>query len=62
MGALSLITGDYKTRKKKNDQNKLTNLSSTFRIAATPGEKRPSSLREQPTLKVVKEKMIKRTR
>ena len=33
MGALSLTTGDYKTHKKKNVQNKPMNLCSSFRNA-----------------------------
>ena len=33
MGALALTTGDYKTHKKKNVQNKPMNLCSSFRNA-----------------------------
>ena len=38
MGSLSRITDDYKSRKRKNNKNKLMNLASTFRNAARQGK------------------------
>ena len=38
MGVLSLMTGDYKSRKKKIDKNKPMKLASTFRNAARQGK------------------------
>ena len=38
-GALSKITTDYKSRKRKNYKNKPMNLASTFRYAARKGKR-----------------------